>query len=161
MNRRSSSNDFRQLSALMVHFHSLSIQFRFISFLLNFISFNLERNSFNLTTRSCHSISRQLDRRSISSQIPISISFIGTHLRTLNVRIQLTWTSSVTVVLCNSYRIFFTSYSPFFTVFNYIISFSFSKFILIIFYIFLFFLIFSSSFTLFPNSMDITLTEWL
>ena len=107
----SNSSDFRQLSAFMFHFHSLSIRFRFMSFLLNFISFNLERYSFNLTTRSCHSISCQLDRRSISSQIPISISFIGTHLRTLNVRIQLTQTSAV--VLCHSYRILFTSNSPF------------------------------------------------
>ena len=86
----SNSNDFRQLSALMVHFHSLSIRFCFMLFLLNFISFNLERYSFNLTTRSCHSISCQLDRRSILSQIPISISFIGTHIRTLNVRFRLT-----------------------------------------------------------------------
>ena len=88
MNKRSSSNDFCELSALMVQFHSFSIQIRFISFLFTFISFNLERNSFNLATRNCHSISRQLDRRSISSQIPISISFIGIHIRTLNVQIQ-------------------------------------------------------------------------
>ena len=64
--------------------------FNLCHFLLDFSSFNLERYSFNLTTRSCHSISCQLDRRSISSQIPISISFIGTHIRTLNVRFRLT-----------------------------------------------------------------------
>ena len=108
----SNSSDFPQVSAFMVHFHSLSIRFRLMSFLLNLISFNLEL-SFNLTTRSCHSISCQLDRRSISSQIPISISFVGRRLRTLNVRIQVTQTSYV--VLCNSYRILFTSYSPFYS----------------------------------------------
>ena len=67
-----------------------AFNFVFMSFLLNEISFNLERYSFNLTTRICHSISCQLDRRSISSKIPISISFISTHLRTLNVQIRIT-----------------------------------------------------------------------
>ena len=125
----SNSNDFRQLTALMVHFHSLSIQFRLMSFLLNFISFNLERYSFNLTTRSCHSISCQLDRRSISSQIQFLNRHTPSHFERSN------YLKQACIVLCNSYRMFFFSrhIHLFYTVFNYIIA------LWTLFYIFLFF----------------------
>ena len=56
-------------------------------------------------TQSCHSISRGLVRSSISSGIRLSISFIGTHLRTLNVRIRLTYNKMINnVVLLNVYH---------------------------------------------------------
>ena len=91
-----------------------------MSFLLIFISFNLKRNSFNLTTQCCHSISRGLVR--ISSQIPLSISFIGTRIHTLNVRIRLTYNKNA-VVLFNVYHnhLIVTAWLiHFFNVFNWI-----------------------------------------